>query len=86
MLGVGYNDDQCFISLGVKGSLRSSVGELFPWTGWCISHLFLVERAVAWVRNADVIAGRLCSLVGILGGWAGEWQTGMAGAEGNADV
>lgn len=86
MLGAGYNDEQCFITLGVGGGLRSSVEELFPWTQWCICHLFLVEGVVAWDRNADVVAGRLCSLVGNLGGWAGESQTGMAGTECNVDV
>lgn len=85
MLGAGCND-QYFITLGVGGGLRSSVGELFPWTEWCICHLFLVEGAVTWDRNADVVAGRLRSLVGNLGGWAGEWQTGMAGADCSGDV
>lgn len=41
---------------------------------------------MVWDRNADVVADRLRSLVGNLGGWAGERHTGMVGAECSADV
>lgn len=83
VLGASGNG-RYFITLR-GGGLRSSEGKLFPWTEWCIGHLVYVDGAVAWDRNTHIATGRLQRLVGNLGGWAGEWQTSMAGAEWNVD-